>query len=135
VMVQREIADRLAASPGTKTYGIPSVLVQLAAAPRLAHRVSRHVFKPPPRVDSALMVLRRTGPAAPPAVADLVHAAFAHRRKALARSLELSTGSRGDREAARAALAALGHPEDERAERLAPEEFTALAERLGKQPA
>jgi 16S rRNA (adenine1518-N6/adenine1519-N6)-dimethyltransferase len=132
VMVQREIADRLAAAPGGKTYGIPSVLVQLAAEPKLARAVSRHVFQPPPHVDSALMILRRTGPAAPQAVADLVHAAFAHRRKALARSLELSTGERGDRDAAREALVELGHPPDERAERLAPEEFTALAERLGE---
>jgi 16S rRNA (adenine1518-N6/adenine1519-N6)-dimethyltransferase len=132
VMVQREIADRLAASPGTKAYGIPSVLVQLATDPKLARRVSRHVFQPPPHVDSALMVLRRTGPAAPPAVAALVHAAFAHRRKALARSLELATGERADREAAREALADLGHPLDERAERLAPEEFIALADRLAE---
>jgi 16S rRNA (adenine1518-N6/adenine1519-N6)-dimethyltransferase len=130
VMVQRAIADRLTASPGTKAYGIPSVLVQLASDPKLARPVSRHVFQPPPRVDSALLILRRTGPAAPPRVSAVVHAGFAHRRKALARSLELSTGSRDDREAARAALAELGHPLDERAERLAPEEFTALANRL-----
>jgi 16S rRNA (adenine1518-N6/adenine1519-N6)-dimethyltransferase len=130
VMVQREIAERLAASPGTKAYGIPSVLVQLACDVKIARSVSRNVFQPPPRVDSAIAVLRRTGPAAPPAVVALVHAAFAHRRKVLAGSLELSTGSRADRDAARAALTELGHPPDERAERLAPTEFSALAERL-----
>jgi 16S rRNA (adenine1518-N6/adenine1519-N6)-dimethyltransferase len=130
VMVQREIAARLAASPGTKAYGIPSVLVQLAADVKLARTVSRNVFQPPPRVDSALLVLRRTGPAAPPAFASLVHAVFAHRRKALARSLELSTGARADREAARAILGELGHPPDARAERLAPEELAGLAKRL-----
>jgi 16S rRNA (adenine1518-N6/adenine1519-N6)-dimethyltransferase len=130
VMVQREIADRLAARPGTKTYGIPSVLVQLACEVKVARAVSRTVFQPPPRVDSALVVLRRTGPAAPPPVAALVHAAFAHRRKALAGSLELATGSRADRDAARAALEELGHPSDERAERLSPAELAALAERL-----
>jgi 16S rRNA (adenine1518-N6/adenine1519-N6)-dimethyltransferase len=130
VMVQREVADRLAATPGTKAYGIPSVLVQLACDVKLARAVSRNVFQPPPHVDSALVVLRRTGPAAPPKVTALVHAAFAHRRKALAGSLELATGSRADRDAARAALTDLGHPADERAERLTPAEFTALAKRL-----
>jgi len=65
-------------------------------------------------------------------VRTLAHAAFAHRRKALARSLALAPGAApGVRDAARAALEAMGHPADERAERLAPEEFRALAERLG----
>jgi 16S rRNA (adenine1518-N6/adenine1519-N6)-dimethyltransferase len=130
VMVQREIADRLAAQPGTKAYGIPSVLVQLACDVKVARAVSRTVFRPPPHVDSALVMLRRTGPAAPAPVAALVHAAFAHRRKALAGSLELATGSRAAREAARSALEELGHPPDERAERLTPAELAALANRL-----
>jgi 16S rRNA (adenine1518-N6/adenine1519-N6)-dimethyltransferase len=130
VMVQREVADRLAARPGTKAYGIPSVLAQLAADVKLARPVSRNVFQPAPHVDSALVVLRRTGPAATPALAALVHDAFAHRRKALARSLELASGVRADREAARTALEELGHPADERAERLSPPEFAALAARL-----
>jgi 16S rRNA (adenine1518-N6/adenine1519-N6)-dimethyltransferase len=65
-----------------------------------------------------------------------VRAAFAHRRKALARSLALSPGHGPDvRDRARAALAQLGHPADERAERLAPEEFRALAEALRPTPA
>jgi 16S rRNA (adenine1518-N6/adenine1519-N6)-dimethyltransferase len=62
-----------------------------------------------------------------------VHDAFAHRRKALARSLALAPGAAsGVRERARAALVELGHPADERAERLSPEEFRALAARLGR---
>jgi 16S rRNA (adenine1518-N6/adenine1519-N6)-dimethyltransferase len=130
VMVQREVADRLAASPGSKAYGIPSVLVQLSCDVRLARAVSRNVFRPPPRVDSALLVLRRTGPAPPAAVAAFVHAVFAHRRKALARSLELSTGSRADREAARTALTELGHSPGARAEQLTPEQLASLAQRL-----
>jgi 16S rRNA (adenine1518-N6/adenine1519-N6)-dimethyltransferase len=130
VMVQREIADRLAARPGTKAYGIPSVLAQLAADVKLARPVSRNVFRPAPHVDSALVVLRRIGPAAEPALAALVHGAFAHRRKALARSLQLVTGVRGDRDAARTALVELGQPADARAERLSPQEFAALAARL-----
>ena len=130
VTVQREIGERLAASPGTKSYGIPSVLVQLACDVRIARSVSRNVFRPPPRVDSALVVLRRTGPAAAPAVAAFVHAVFAHRRKALPHSLELSTGARADREAARTALIDLGHPVDARAEQLAPAELAELAGRV-----
>ena len=130
VMVQREVGERLAAWPGTKSYGIPSVLVQLACDVRIARSVSRNVFRPPPRVDSALVVLRRTGPAATPAVAAFVHAVFAHRRKALPRSLELSTGARADREAARTALIGLGHPVDARAEQLAPAELAELAGRV-----
>jgi 16S rRNA (adenine1518-N6/adenine1519-N6)-dimethyltransferase len=60
-----------------------------------------------------------------------VHAAFAHRRKTLAGSAELALGDRGLRDRARAALIELGHPADERAERLAPQEFVELAQRLG----
>ncbi len=132
VMVQREIGDRLAASPGTKAYGIPSVLVQLACDVKLARAVSRNVFRPAPHVDSALLVLRRTGPAPEREVSRFVHAVFAHRRKALGGSLELTTGSRADREAARAALVELGHPPDARAERLTPPELAGLARRLGE---
>jgi 16S rRNA (adenine1518-N6/adenine1519-N6)-dimethyltransferase len=82
-----------------------------------------------PNVDSVLLGLRRVGPAAEPEVAGLVHGAFAHRRKALAGSLALAgQGAPADvRQRARAALVKLGHPPDERAERLAPAEFRALA--------
>jgi 16S rRNA (adenine1518-N6/adenine1519-N6)-dimethyltransferase len=132
VMVQREVGERLAASPGTKAYGIPSVLVQLACEVKFARPVSRNVFRPAPHVDSALIVLRRTGPAADPAVAAFVHAVFAHRRKALGGSLELSTGARADRDAARAALGELGHPPDARAEQLTPTELAALAARVAE---
>jgi 16S rRNA (adenine1518-N6/adenine1519-N6)-dimethyltransferase len=131
VMLQREIGERLAAKPGTKTYGAPSAIVQLAADVKIARAISRKVFRPIPRVDSALVLLRRTAPAPSPAVRSLVHAAFAHRRKALPRSLELASGRPGIRHAARGALVDMGHPADERAERLAPPEFAELAERLG----
>jgi 16S rRNA (adenine1518-N6/adenine1519-N6)-dimethyltransferase len=60
VMVQREVADRLFARPGTKAYGAVSVLVQLAAERTGFHPVSRTVFRPPPNVDSALVAFRRT---------------------------------------------------------------------------
>ena len=128
VMVQREIADRLRAGPGSRTYGGPSVLVQLACEVELVRRVDPAVFRPRPRVDSAILRLRRTGPAADPATRDLVRAAFAHRRKSLARSLE--HGAAGSLGAARAALAELGLPEDARAEALAPHQFAALSAKL-----
>jgi 16S rRNA (adenine1518-N6/adenine1519-N6)-dimethyltransferase len=131
VMVQREIADRIAAGPGTRVYGGPSVLVQLACEVGGVRAVSRTVFRPAPHVDSALLVLRRRGPAAAPQVRSLVRGAFAHRRKALAGSLQLATGDQSIRERARAALVEMGHPADERAERMAPAEFAELAERLG----
>jgi len=133
VMVQREVGERLAAAPGTAAYGVPSVLAQLACEVRVLRPVARTVFRPIPNVDSVLVGLERRSAAAEPDVRTLVHAAFAHRRKALARSLALAPGARpGIRERAREALVELGHPADERAERLSPEEFRALAARLAQ---
>ena len=128
VMVQREIADRLRAGSGSRTYGSPSVLVQLACEVELVRKVDPAVFKPRPRVDSAILRLRRRGPAADPATRALVRAAFAHRRKSLARSLE--HGAAGSLAPARAALAELGLAEDSRAEALSPEQFAALSAKL-----
>jgi 16S rRNA (adenine1518-N6/adenine1519-N6)-dimethyltransferase len=130
-MVQREVGERLAAAPSTSAYGVPSVLAQLTCDVRVLRPVSRTVFVPVPNVDSVLVELRRRGPAAAPDVRALVHGAFAHRRKALARSLALA-GAGGDdvRARARAALLEMGLPEDARAERLAPEQFAELARRL-----
>jgi 16S rRNA (adenine1518-N6/adenine1519-N6)-dimethyltransferase len=128
VMVQREVGERFAAAPGTSAYGVPSVLAQLACEVKVLRPISRQVFRPVPNVDSVLLGLRRFGPAPPPELGALVHAAFAHRRKALAGSLALAPGfGPGVREQARGALVELGHPADERAERLAPDEFRALA--------
>jgi len=127
-MVQKEVGQRLAAAPATAAYGIPSVIAQLACEVRVLRGVSRTVFHPVPNVDSVLVVLRRTGPAAPPGLRALVQQAFAHRRKALPRSLDLARP--GIRDAARAALQELGFPPDARAERLAPADFRALYERL-----
>ena len=126
-MVQKEVGERLAAAAGTPAYGVPSVLAQLACDVRVLRGVARTVFHPVPNVDSALVVLERRGPAAEPELRALVQQAFAHRRKAMARSLALGGRSR---DAVRAALEALGHPLDVRAERLAPEEFRALWEAL-----
>jgi 16S rRNA (adenine1518-N6/adenine1519-N6)-dimethyltransferase len=128
VMVQREIADRLRAAPGNRTYGSPSVLVQLACEVELVRKVDPAVFKPRPRVDSAILSLRRTGPAADQPTRELVRAAFAHRRKSLARSLEHSRP--GSLEAARSALVELGFAADARAEALGAEDFANLSARL-----
>lgn len=128
VMVQREIADRLRAAPGSRTYAAPSVLVQLACEARLLRKVDPAVFRPRPRVDSAILALRRTGPGADPATRELVRAAFAHRRKALARSLEhVRPGSLA---AVREALEQLDLPVDARAEALSPDDFAALSAKL-----
>jgi len=133
VMVQREVGQRLAASPGTPAYGAPSVLAQLAADVAVLRPVSRNVFRPVPNVDSVLLGLGRHGAAADPALRRLVQAAFAHRRKTLAGSLALApAGFDSSREQIRAALQHLGHPPDARAERLSPEEFRELAKLLSQ---
>ncbi len=129
VMVQREVGERLAAGPGSGDYGVSSVLAQLAGEVRVLRVVPRTVFSPVPNVDSVLVKIVRTGRAARPQVRRLVGGAFAHRRKTLAGSLTLAGVGR-EREQIRAALLQLGHPADVRAERLAPQEFVALAEAL-----
>jgi len=147
VMVQREIAERLRARSGSRSYGSPSVLVQLACEVKMLRTVDPAVFTPRPRVESAVLALRRRGPAPAPAAARLIRDAFAHRRKALPRSLELAVRRR-EREAeqqglpaprprsaevrqlGREALAAVGLPEGIRAEMLTPEQHLAVAERL-----
>ena len=130
-MIQKEVGQRFAAAPGSDAYGVPSVLAQLACDVRVLRPVSRSVFAPMPNVDSVLVGLRRVGPAPEPALRELVGAAFAHRRKALARSLSLAPQAPPDiRERTRTALEARGHPPDVRAERLSPQDFRALHETL-----
>jgi 16S rRNA (adenine1518-N6/adenine1519-N6)-dimethyltransferase len=130
VMVQREVADRLFARPSTKAYGAVSVLVQLAAERTGFHPVSRTVFRPRPNVESALVAFRRSPlPQSYPRVKRTVEAAFAHRRKTLANSLELAgVASRAD---AAAALTQIGRDPSTRAEALVPAEFVALTRALG----
>ncbi len=130
VMVQREIADRLRAEPGTREYGSASVMVQLACEVTLLRTVDPAVFVPRPRVGSALLELRRTGPAPAERLARVVRAAFAHRRKSMARSLELAAP--GTLEPARGALEEIGRPADARAETLSPEDFERFAEALAE---
>jgi len=126
VMVQREVADRFFASPGTRDYGAVSVLVQLVTERTGFHPVSRTVFRPQPNVDSALVSFRRVAmPNDYACVKRIVTAAFAHRRKTLPNSLELAGVA--PRAAAVDALAAIGRDARVRAEVLVPEEFVALA--------
>jgi len=130
VMVQREVADRFFATPSTKAYGSVSVLVQLTARRTGVHPVSRTVFRPVPKVDSALIAFSRIErPANLAAVRRIVEGAFAHRRKTLANSLAL-TGT-ATRALAVEALASIGRPPAVRAEELAPEEFVELTRALG----
>jgi 16S rRNA (adenine1518-N6/adenine1519-N6)-dimethyltransferase len=140
-MTQREVGERLAATPGGGLYGIPSVLAQLACEVSVLRAISRSVFFPVPNVDSVLVEMRRRErePAVTPALRALVAGAFAHRRKTLAGSLALSAGAgRGGisisstREQVRAALVELGQPPDVRAERLSPPQFRALGELLAR---
>ena len=130
VMVQREVADRFFAAPGTKVYGAVSVLVQLAAERAGFHPVARTVFRPRPNVDSALVAFtRRELPSDYAAIKRVVQAAFAHRRKTLPNSLELA-GLTG-REHAASALIELGLPPEARAEELRPDQFSELARLVG----
>ena len=130
-MVQKEVGERFAAAPSTPAYGVPSVLAQLACDVKVARKIPRTVFHPVPNVDSVLVGLRRHGPAPPESLRTLVQHGFAHRRKALARSLALRFDAAPDiRDRTREALVALGHPADARAETLAPADWRALWERL-----
>jgi 16S rRNA (adenine1518-N6/adenine1519-N6)-dimethyltransferase len=135
-MVQREVGERLAGSPGGGSYGTPSVLAQLECRVEVLRAIPRSVFFPVPNVDSVLLGMRRLEPPpAPvtPALRALVAGSFAHRRKTLAGSVALAGGAPGrSRQEIRAALERLGHPADARAERLTPEDFRALSELLGR---
>ncbi len=130
VMVQREVADRFFAEPGTRSYGAVSVLIRLTAARTGTHPVARTVFRPPPNVDSTLVAFERTrrwGAEYDP-LKRLVQGSFAHRRKTLVNSLELA--GLAPRATSAAALEAIGRPVSIRAEALDPEEFVSFAEQL-----
>lgn len=128
VMVQLEVAQRLAAQPGTKAYGIPSVKAAWYAQVRLAGLVPRSVFWPVPNVDSGLVALTRRDPPATTAtraeVFACIDAAFAQRRKTLRAAL---AGWAGSAARAEAILRAAGIDPSLRGERLGVEEFAAIA--------
>ena len=128
VMVQREVADRFFAAPRTKAYGSVSVLVQLSARKTGFHSVAPTVFRPPPRVQSALVAFERATSALIADMRPVVEAAFAHRRKTAANAIAL-TGL-ATREQVEEALESIGRTANARAEELEPAEFIALAEAL-----
>jgi len=125
VMVQREVADRFFAAPRTKAYGAVSVLVQLSARKTDFHRVPPTVFRPKPRVESALVAFERRATAPIEDVRSVVEGAFGHRRKTAANALaQAGVATRSEVEHA---LASLGRLPTVRAEELTPAEFVALA--------
>jgi 16S rRNA (adenine1518-N6/adenine1519-N6)-dimethyltransferase len=88
VMVQREVAERLVAPPGSKAYGLPSVVTAIHADARIVFRVPPQVFVPPPRVESAVVAMdRKPAPAHAARAIDIARAGFGQRRKMLRRSL------------------------------------------------
>ncbi|WP_371598256.1 16S rRNA (adenine(1518)-N(6)/adenine(1519)-N(6))-dimethyltransferase RsmA [Streptomyces sp. NBC_00564] len=130
VMVQAEVADRLAAPPGSKVYGVPSVKANWYADVKRAGSIGRNVFWPAPNVDSGLVALtRRTEPIKTTAsrreVFAVVDAAFAQRRKTLRAAL---AGWAGSAAAAETALVAAGVSPQARGESLTVEEFARIAE-------
>ena len=129
VMVQLEVADRLVAPPGSRTYGIPSVKAAWYAELRRAGQVSRSVFWPAPKVDSGLVAWRRRPPPASAAGRALtfavVDAAFAHRRKTLRAALAACVGSA---ERAESAVRAAGIDPSVRGEALSVSEFARIAD-------
>lgn len=130
LMVQREIADRLVALPGTKAYGIPTVIVQNTCLVYFERPVSRNVFHPRPNVDSALIRLMRVKLGPSPWMRSLVRASFAHRRKTLLGSLRLAYGSKGLEAQMREELESLGYPPDVRGEQVTPFDYFRLSQRL-----
>jgi 16S rRNA (adenine1518-N6/adenine1519-N6)-dimethyltransferase len=133
VMVQAEVADRLVAPPGSRTYGIPSVKLAWHAAASRAGSVSPSVFWPVPNVESGLVALRRRPPPATTAsrqeVFAVVDAAFAQRRKMLRSAL---AGLAGSSSAASEALLAAGVDPQARGEVLDVAAFARIAERLAE---
>ncbi len=130
VMVQSEVADRLAAEPGSKVYGVPSVKANWYAHVKRAGAIGRNVFWPAPNVDSGLVSLvRRSEPLATTAskadVFAVVDAAFAQRRKTLRAAL---AGWAGSAAAAESALVAAGVSTRERGESLTVAQFARIAE-------
>jgi 16S rRNA (adenine1518-N6/adenine1519-N6)-dimethyltransferase len=129
VMVQAEVADRLAAPPGSKTYGVPSVKAAWFADVRRAGAIGRNVFWPAPNVDSGLVSWTRREPPVTSATREqvfaVVDAAFAQRRKQLRAALRPLAGSS---EAAEAALVQAGVDPTTRGEVIGVQDFARIAE-------
>ncbi|MDM8237968.1 16S rRNA (adenine(1518)-N(6)/adenine(1519)-N(6))-dimethyltransferase RsmA [Pseudoflavonifractor phocaeensis] len=134
VMIQREVARRICAAPGTGDYGAFSVYCQYHTKPEILFDVPPSCFIPAPKVTSSVL---RMVPQTPPAEVDdpkhffrVVRAAFAQRRKTLLNSLSSSLGDGTFKEAIANAIAACGLPENIRGERLSISDFAALSKAL-----
>ena len=134
VMIQREVARRICAAPGTGDYGAFSVYCQYHTKPEILFDVPPSCFIPAPKVTSSVL---RMVPQTPPAEVDdpkhffrVVRAAFAQRRKTLLNSLSSSLGDGTSKEAIANAIAACGLPENIRGERLSISDFAALSKAL-----
>jgi 16S rRNA (adenine1518-N6/adenine1519-N6)-dimethyltransferase len=130
-LLQKEVAERITAGPGTKSYAPLGILLQNEFEARVAFTVAPGSFSPPPKVQSALLVLRRRPAPLHPEAAekpyrDFLRAAFAERRKMLWKNLS----RRATPAALDAAYAALGLARNARAEELSPSKLFALFERL-----
>jgi 16S rRNA (adenine1518-N6/adenine1519-N6)-dimethyltransferase len=135
VMVQKDVAERFAAKAGTRAYGSLSVAVQYAMHVELAFTLEPRAFRPPPKVDSAVVrLVRRQTPAVIPhdlaLFRKVVRAAFAYRRKTLRNSLSLALGYDDERIARALELSNL--PSEQRGERLDLYEFVKLADALAE---
>ncbi|TCI98701.1 16S rRNA (adenine(1518)-N(6)/adenine(1519)-N(6))-dimethyltransferase RsmA [Aeromicrobium sp. IC_218] len=140
VMVQAEVAHRLAAGPGSRTYGVPSVKAAWYGDLHLAGNIGRNVFWPAPNVDSALVAWTRREPPSVPGweteelrrrLITVVDAAFAQRRKTLRAAL---AGVAGSPAAAEEALVAAGLSPQVRGEQLDLDAFVRLAVAMGRTP-
>ncbi len=128
VMVQKEVAERIAATPGGKDYGVLSVSAQLSGRAQVVRSVGRQMFTPPPNVDSAVVKIDKNREIEGKAqIMEVVRAAFGMRRKTLMNCLS-SAGY--DKIKVTNALQTLGLCPDVRGERLSPNEFSALAKLL-----
>ena len=133
VMVQREVAQRIAARPGTAAYGAFTLFVRNRADARIALDVPASAFMPPPKVDSSVLVLERVPlRCGHPMFEATVRAAFGQRRKQLINALP--AGLSISREHAARALASCGIDPTARGETLAPEDFARLAQAVGGPP-
>ncbi len=134
VMIQKEVAQRVCAQPGTKDYGAFSVFCQYHTAPELLFEVPPDCFLPAPKVTSG--VVRMVPRPAPPEVDapqhffQVVKAAFALRRKTLANSLSAALGGQIPREEIALAMERCGLPPDVRGERLSIPQFAQLSKAL-----
>ena len=140
VMLQRELAERLFAVPSTKAYSAVSVLVQLSCELEAQRAVPRTVFAPQPRVDSAFVTFKRSGPLPfddTAVLETLVRTSFGQRRKQIVNSLSGASAPGAEpltRTDVQDALEALGLPDSTRPEELTPPTFVALARQLGWLP-